>query len=299
MSTRRSVLITGANGGIGTALTKALAADGWQVFAGVRSEQTAAEMTALGAGVRPVQLEITDEQSVGAAAREVAQAVGESGLAGLVNNAGIIVQGPLELVPLHALRRQFEINVIGQLAVTQAFLPLLRQSHGTIVNMGAASGRVTVPMLGPISASKTALESLTDALRMELKHQGVAVTIVEPGTMQTTIFDEAVANVAADGFAGSAATQRLYARVLAATEEAMGEMKASPVDGLVKTIAKALSSGRPDARYVVGRDAGQLVMLRRFPQGLRDRLLMRAVGLRPDVFDAAEPERRAASAHAG
>jgi short-subunit dehydrogenase len=134
---------------------------------------------------------------------------------------------------------------------------------------------------------------------MELKHQGIAVTIVEPGTMETAIFDKAAVTGATDGFAGSPATRRLYARALAASAEAMAEMKAAPVDGLVKTIVKALASGRPDARYVVGRDAGQLVMLRRLPQGMRDRLLMRAVALRPDVFAGDAPDGVPASVHAG
>jgi NAD(P)-dependent dehydrogenase (short-subunit alcohol dehydrogenase family) len=291
MASKRNVLITGASGGVGTALTRALAESGWRVFAAARSPIEASRRD-----VVPVQLDITDEESVRGAAAFVAEHVGEEGLAGLVNNAGVIVQGPLELVPVHALRRQFEVNVIGQVAVAQAFLPLLRRARGTIVNVGAATGRVTVPMAGPISASKTALESVTDALRMELKHQGVAVTIVEPGAMETTIFDKAAASGAADGLAGSEATQRLYAGALAASAEAMAGMKAAPVDGLVKTVVKALSSGRPDARYVVGRDAGQLVMLRRLPQGLRDRLLMNAVGLKREAFGESAGAARAATA---
>jgi len=286
MDTERNVLITGASGGVGTALSKVLASKGWRVFAGVRSDGAAAALADLAPNVEPVDLDITDEASVAAAARKVADAVGAAGLQGLVNNAGVIVQGPLELVPVHALRRQFEVNVIGQIAVTQAFLPLLRQGHGTIANIGAATGRVTVPMFGPISASKTALESLTDALRMELKHQGVSVTIIEPGAMQTAIFDKAAASGAADGYAGSAATQQLYAKAVEAAADAMAGQRPAPVDGVVRTIVKALSSGNPDPRYVVGRDAGQLVMLRRFPQGLRDRLLMSNVGLKAEAFES-------------
>jgi NAD(P)-dependent dehydrogenase (short-subunit alcohol dehydrogenase family) len=284
MSTKRNVLITGANGGVGTALSTALAAEGWRVFAAVRSDEAATRLAALDGAITPIQLEITDEQSVEAAARAVGEAVGDLGLQGLVNNAGLIVQGPLELVPVRALRRQFEVNVIGQIAVTQAFLPLLRRGRGTIVNMGAASGRVTIPMLGPISASKTALESLTDALRMELKHQGVAVTIVEPGAMETAIFEKAAASAAADGFAGSAETQRLYAPAIEASTNAMAGTKLAPTDGVVRTVVRALSARSPDARYVVGRDARQLELLRRVPQGLRDRLLMSNVGLKPEAF---------------
>lgn len=269
-----NVLITGASGGVGVALSRALTDAGWSVFEAMRSPRGDA-----------IKLDVTDEASIAHAAAAVAERTGDGGLAGLVNNAGIIVDGPLELVPIHALRRQFEVNVIGQMAVTQAFLPLLRRGGGTIVNIGAATGRVTVPMAGPISASKTALESLTDALRMELKHQGVGVTIVEPGAMETAIFDKAAASAAADGYAGSDETQRLYAGAIKASREALAGMKAAPVDGLVEVVIKALSSESPEPRYVVGRDAGRLMMLRRLPQGLRDRLLMRGVGLRREAFD--------------
>jgi NAD(P)-dependent dehydrogenase (short-subunit alcohol dehydrogenase family) len=286
MSTQRNVLVTGAGGGVGSALSAALAADGWRVFAGVRSKESGQALEDLGENVVVVELDVTDGGSIRAAAETVATSVGDQGLAGLVNNAGVIVQGPLELVPVDALRRQFEVNVIGQVAVTQAFLPLLRRGGGTIVNIGAATGRVTVPMLGPISASKTALESLTDALRMELKHQGVAVTIIEPGAMETAIFEKAAASGAADGYAGDEATQRLYAAAIDAASESMAGQKQAPVDGVVKTIVQALTARNPDARYVVGRDAGQLIMLRRFPQGLRDRLLMNTVGLRREAFEA-------------
>lgn len=282
MSTPNNVLITGASGGVGTALTAALVAAGWRVFAGVRSPSAVAEVEARGAV--GVELEITDEESVRRAAERVGGLVGKQGLAGLVNNAGIIVQGPLELVPLHALRRQFEVNVIGQVAVTQALLPMLRQGGGTVVNMGAATGRVTVPMMGPISASKTALESVTDALRMELKHQGVKVTIIEPGALRTEIFDKAAASGAADGYAGSREAQQVYERAIAKVAELTASQKMASVDSVVKTIVKALSSGSPDPRYVVGRDAGLVVMLSRFPQGLRDRLLMSNLGLTAEKF---------------
>jgi NAD(P)-dependent dehydrogenase (short-subunit alcohol dehydrogenase family) len=296
MPTTKNILVTGANGGVGSALTGALAEAGWRVFAAVRSQGAAAALERRD-GVTALYLDVTEEESIRLAAEAVAADVGDEGLGGLVNNAGTIVQGPLELVPIQALRRQFEVNVIGQIAVTQAFLPLLRRGKGTIVNMGAATGRVTVPMLGPISSSKTALESLTDALRMELKHQGVGVTIIEPGAMETQIFEKCVASGASDGYAGSPETHRIYAKALAAAGEMIANQKTSPVDGVVRTIVKALSSDTPDARYVVGRDAGQLVMLRRFPQGLRDRLLMNTVGLKPETFDTngdARPEPAAA-----
>jgi NAD(P)-dependent dehydrogenase (short-subunit alcohol dehydrogenase family) len=286
MTTLRSVLITGASGGVGRELTKRLSGEGWQVFAGVRSDEAAARLEATGDEVNAIRLDITDQDSVQAAAREVAQRVGNQGLSALVNNAGIIIQGPLELVPPESLSRQFEVNVLGQMAVTQAFLPLLRRAGGTIVNIGASSGRTTIPMAGPISASKTALESLTDALRMELKHQGVKVTIIEPGAMETEIFEKAAAQAQADGFAGSEATQRLYEPAIAAATEAMSEIRMAPVDRVVTTIANAISARNPKSRYVVGRDASAVVMLSHLPEGLRDRLLMRSVGLKPGIFEA-------------
>jgi NAD(P)-dependent dehydrogenase (short-subunit alcohol dehydrogenase family) len=282
----RNVLITGASGGIGSATVRRLDELGWQVFAGVRSPQ-AREKLARGPGsVTPIELDLTDDASIASAEQQVSDKLAGEGLHGLVNNAGIIVQGPLELVPREALRRQFEVNVIGQVAVTQAFLPMLRSAGGRVVNIGAASGRVTVPMLGPISASKTALESLTDALRMELKHQGVRVSIIEPGALETEIFDKAAEAGRRDGYAGNGDAQRLYGKAIEAMTEVLAQQKTSPVDGVVKAIVRALTERNPASRYVVGRDASQLLMLRKLPEGLRDRLLMSTLRLTPEVFDA-------------
>jgi NAD(P)-dependent dehydrogenase (short-subunit alcohol dehydrogenase family) len=188
MSERKTVLITGGSGGVGGALAKQLATEGWRVFARAR-DRNAIRPVMGGAGeVIPLALELTDVASVAAAAAMVRERTGQRGLDGLVNNAGVIVQGPLELVPAAELWRQFEVNVLGQMAVTQAVLPLLRAARGRIVNLGALSGRVAIPLLGPISASKAALHSLGDALRMELRHQGIAVSLVVPGALETEIF---------------------------------------------------------------------------------------------------------------
>jgi NAD(P)-dependent dehydrogenase (short-subunit alcohol dehydrogenase family) len=281
---RKNVLVTGASGGIGSALVRRLDADGWRVFAGVRSESAAGALTKDTAAVIPVELDITDESSIRAARHAVHSELGREGLDGLVNNAGVIVQGPLELVPVHALRRQFEVNVIGQIAVTQAFLPRLRAAQGRVVNVGAVSGRVTIPMLGPISASKTALESLTDALRMELMHQGVRVSIIEPGALETEIFAKAATAGEQDGYAGDEATQRLYVKAIEASTRALADARPGPVDSAVNAVKKALTARRPEARYVVGRDASQVMMLRHLPQRVRDRMLMSNLGLGPEAF---------------
>jgi NAD(P)-dependent dehydrogenase (short-subunit alcohol dehydrogenase family) len=289
MSERKTVLITGASGGVGGALTRELAAEGWRVFATARDPK-AIDTRASGPGeVVPVALELTDEDSVASAAATVRERVGERGLDALVNNAGVIVQGPVELVPADELRREFEVNVLGQIAITQAVLPLLRRARGRIINIGAPTGRLAMPLMGPIGASKAALHSLNDSLRMELRHQGIAVSLVVPGALETEIFAKAAAAAQAAG-PSSAEAERLYAPVVAASAEKLAEMKPSPVDGAVKAIRAALTDRRPKPRYTAGSDARQLELLRRLPTGLRDRVLMGAVGVSREAFeDRARP----------
>ena len=141
----------------------------------------------------PVMIDVTDAASIGAAAAKIKEQTGHYGLAGLVNNAGIGVSGPLELIPIEELRRQFEVNVIGHIAVTQAFLPLLRIAKGRIVNIGSVNGALASPYLGPYSASKFAMEAITDALRIELRTWGIRVSIVEPGPIATPIWEKSFA----------------------------------------------------------------------------------------------------------
>jgi NAD(P)-dependent dehydrogenase (short-subunit alcohol dehydrogenase family) len=289
---RKTVLITGGSGGVGSALTRDLAKDGWRVIATARDPDAIPTATDGAGEVTPVALELTDEGSVAAAAATVRERVGEHGLDGLVNNAGVIVQGPLELVPPSELRRQFEVNVLGQLAVTQAVLPLLRAARGRIVNMGAPTGRVAVPLLGPIGASKAALHSLNDALRMELRHQGISVSLVVPGALETEIFAKAAAAAQAAG-PSSADAERIYAHVVQAAAEKLADMKASPVEATVAAIRTALTERRPKARYTVGSDARQIELVRMLPRGFRDRALMATSGVTREAFE--EPSTRAES----
>lgn len=167
------VVITGASTGIGAACARHLDELGFQVFAGVRKSQDGERLRAFTSRkLTLIRLDVTDDGSIAAAVDTVCSAVGESGLAGLVNNAGIAVPGPIETVPLAEARKQFEVNVLGQIAATQAFLPLLRQSRGRIVNMGFIAGLAATPFLGLYGASKFALEGLTDALRVEVSPRG-------------------------------------------------------------------------------------------------------------------------------
>jgi NAD(P)-dependent dehydrogenase (short-subunit alcohol dehydrogenase family) len=283
---RKTVLISGASGGLGSATARRLDTLGWQVFAGVRDPDAGEQLARSGEAISPVSLDICDEGSIARAREEVARRLGGQGLDALVNNAGIVVQGPLELLPVHALRRQFEVSVIGHVAVTQAFLPLLRIGGGRVVNIGGAAGRVALPMLGAISAAKAALESLTDTMRMELVHQGVDVSIVTPGLLKTRIHEKSAEASRRDGLAGDAETQRLYARALGSFDEVMGSSRESDVDVAVEAIVAAVTARRPAPRYVVGRDAKQLVAAGHLPERLRDRLLMWKRGLRRDAFTA-------------
>ena len=173
MSNRLSsmaVVVTGASTGIGAACALDCAGRGMTVFAGVRDPGAGEALAAKGGPLLiPIILDVTDEPSIARSVETVQRVIGDGGLGGLVNNAGIAIGSPLEVIALSQLRKQLEVNVIGQIAVTQAFLPLLRRARGRIVNMGSIAGRGTIPLLGPYSASKFALEALTDALRMELQ----------------------------------------------------------------------------------------------------------------------------------
>jgi NAD(P)-dependent dehydrogenase (short-subunit alcohol dehydrogenase family) len=280
MSDRTStpaVVITGASTGIGAACARFLADHGFQVFAGVRNCQTG-EVLAGGRPARliPIHLDVTEEDSIRTAVDRVTQQLGETGLAGLINNAGIAVGSPLEVIPIDQLRRQFEVNVFGQIAVTQAFLPLLRKGHGRIVNMGSIAGRATIPLMGPYSASKFALEALTDALRLELQPWGMQVSVIEPGAIATPIWEKSIkAATGLEATTGSAATIR-YTEMMMRIKEAVGKAaeRAIPPDAVVRAVVHALTAARPRTRYLVGTDAKiRAWMVKWLPDRLNDRLL--------------------------
>jgi NAD(P)-dependent dehydrogenase (short-subunit alcohol dehydrogenase family) len=281
--TPRFVVITGASTGIGAACAIGCAEQGMTVFAGVRQLKAGAALQAKGgAAIIPLELDVTNGESIKQAADSVTRQVGEAGLFGLVNNAGIAIGSPLEFIPLAQLRRQFEVNVVGQIAVTQALLPLLRRAHGRIVNMGSIAGRGTIPLTGPYSASKHALEALTDALRLELYPWGIEVSIIEPGAVATPIWDtslrtsmEVESEIPAEG-------RHLYQAVAKSIREAMSQAaaRAIPPDAVVKAVLHALTAKRPKTRYLVGRDAKlRAMMLRWLPDRLQDWVLKKVLKL--------------------
>lgn len=271
----RAVLLTGANGGVGLAATHALAERGFRVYAAVRGH--AGELPRH-PNIQAVQLDVTDPASVAGAVDQV-RADGVSSLHGLVNNAGIIVQGPLELVPDEELRRQFDVNVFGTAAVTRAFLPLLRAGRGRVVTVTAATARVAGPFFGPISASKAALQSLSDAQRLELAHWGMPVVVIEPGLMDTLIFAKTEAATAKAAEAQTPQQTALYQAQLEAVNASMAKAKAASPSIVADAVVKALTAGRPRPRYTVGPDTRLLGLLARLPLRTRDRLLARVMGL--------------------
>jgi len=228
--------------------------------------------------VEAVRLDFDDPQSVEAASRDLATIVGGAGLAGLVNMAGIIIEGPLEAVPPQAIRRQFEINVIGPVTLTQSLLPLIAKARGTVVNIGAVSAHLTPPFYGPIAASKAALASLNDAMRQEFAPFGVKVVLIEPGAMKTGIF--ATSRAVREGWlAQRPDVERRYRLALAAMERAFEKSGADDPEVVVKAVMAALSGRRMKPRAVVGKGAGVFVMMSRLPIRLRDRLVRSALGL--------------------
>ena len=267
----RTVLVTGASSGIGEACALRLSRAGWHVFAGVRQREDADRLA--GERVEPVLLDVTDGDSIAAAAERL----GERGLAGLVNNAGIAVAAPLEFMPPDQLRTQLEVNVIGQVAVTRAFLPHLRRACGRIVNVGSIAGRSALPFLAPYAASKHALEAVTDALRVELRPFGIEVAIVEPGSIATPIWRKGAENYQRIAAGLPEAMTELYGPRLAAFREAAAAAGRSgePPDEVAKVVEHALTARRPKTRYVVGRDARRRLLVERLPDRLRDRVYER------------------------
>jgi NAD(P)-dependent dehydrogenase (short-subunit alcohol dehydrogenase family) len=255
---RGGVLVTGASSGIGEACARRLAGLGFQVFAGVRKPEDGERLRSSdGGGIVPVRIDVTDADSIASAAREVTAALDGRGLAGLVNNAGIAVPAPIEYQPIEDFRRQIDVNLIGQVAVTQAFLGALRTARGRIVNVSSIGGRVAVPLLGAYAASKFALEGFSDTLRRELRPWGIQVSVIEPGTVATPIWDKGI--VSGDELSASmpeAATQA-YGKLIAFVREASirGARTGLPPDAVATDVAHALTARRPRTRYLVGREA--------------------------------------------
>jgi NAD(P)-dependent dehydrogenase (short-subunit alcohol dehydrogenase family) len=272
--TQRSVLITGASSGIGRACALHMDRLGWQVFAGVRKKVDADSLRSEASSrLTPLFLDVSKPQDIGKAVRLVEKTTGGGGLTGLVNNAGVPYGGPVEFLDLDEVRRTFEVNFFGVIAVTQAFIPLLRRASGRIVNISSISGLIVSPFLSPYTTSKFALEALSDALRMELSPWKVRVALIEPGAIDTPIWSKA--RGVAQGVLKSAPSGglQLYGTAVNALMSGLGQHGISP-EVAARAVAHALSSPRPHTRYRLGTEAPVVALLRLLPDGLRDRLFL-------------------------
>jgi len=271
------VMVTGGTGGIGKALIARLATKGHNVIATAREPERIPISRGSGRVVG-IHLDMERPDTNAVAAHEAARIVGDGELSALVNMAGVIVEGPLEAIPPAELRRQFEINVVGPFALTQALLPLLKRARGRVVNIGAISAHLTVPFYGPIAASKSALASLNDAMRLEFAQYGLDVILIEPGAMKTEIFSTSRATRDSN-LRAFPEQERRYRPALTEMDRAFEKVGADDPEVVVDAVIKAVFGKRPKPRVVVGKGTGALLMLSRLPIRTRDKLVKRALGL--------------------
>jgi NAD(P)-dependent dehydrogenase (short-subunit alcohol dehydrogenase family) len=277
VSTKGGIFITGAAAGIGAAATRLLAQEGYQVYAGVHKDTGALDGLP---GVQSITIDVTDPGSVAMAADQVAALTAGRGLHAVINNAGIIVQGPLELVRPDDLSQQFRVNTLGPAHVIQAFLPLLRAGHGRVINISAPTARIPVPFMAPISASKAALASLSGALRLELAAWGIPVCEIVPGGTDTQIWARAGTTAQAGLAAADPARVALYRDQLAAVSKALSTQKLGPAEPVARAVLAAVRARRPRRRYAAGTGVRAFGIMAHLPVSLRERLVAGAFGLR-------------------
>ncbi len=279
----KAVLITGASSGLGRAAALGLDRLGFTVFASVRKDRDADDLRALASPrLMPVLLDVTDPGTIAEAEERIRQAVGMSGLWGLVNNAGIAFRAPIELVPLDDLRRLFEVNVFGHLAVTQAFLPLVRRARGRIVMISSITALIVTPYHGPYSAGKACLNAFADALRLEMRPFGVGVSTLIIGGVRTPIWDkieDLTAGVATKSSPGAARFYEDDQRRALAFFLRRGR-SLPPPEAVIPPLVRALCAKRPRPAYFVGRGARSYATLDRLFSGrFRDWMILRSLGL--------------------
>jgi NAD(P)-dependent dehydrogenase (short-subunit alcohol dehydrogenase family) len=268
----RSVVITGASSGIGKACALCFADLGFTVFAGVRKEQDGAALQQESSGLlKPIILDVTRPTLISAAKEEVSYSLNGAGLMGLVNNAGIPLGGPIEFLSISDFRYQIEVNLIGAVAVTQAFMPLVRQARGRVVFISSLSGFIALPFMGPYAATKFGLRAVSDSLRVELRPWGISVSIIETGDVDTPIWEKSLAVIERGAREGSEESMEFYGPIV----ELKDRFQPHGIDPIevARVVEHALTARRPKARYILGRDAKLLYLLRRLPNSIRDWLI--------------------------
>lgn len=272
------VLVTGASTGIGEATAVHLAERGYQVLAGVRKDADGERLDAKHYSITPVFLDVTSQDQIEAAFKTVSDIVGDAGLGGLVNNAGIGRGGPLEYLEQDEWRQQFDVNVLGQVAVTRAMLPLIRKATGRIVFVGSIGGRMATPFIAPYNSSKFALAAISDSLRGELHTFGIHVSLIEPGAVKTPIWEKS--RQTADELTSTLPPEAVerYGAIMQTAKKMIDLQERNGVAPVkvAEAIEQALTSGRPKPRYLVGKDAKASALVVRFvPQRVRDALVRR------------------------
>ena len=276
MSKAGGVLITGSSTGIGEACALKLHELGYEVFAGVRQAEDGQSLRQkTSERLHPVVVDITNAEQVKAAAETVRQGLGDRPLAGLINNAGISVGGPLEFVPIDRFRNQLEVNLIGHISVYQSFIPLLRQSQGRIINVGSIAGFFASPILGPYSASKYAMEAVADVMRRELKPWNIKVILLEPGVIATKIWEKARTHTATAIKEAPAEVMQLYGPLIERVTKlaADNEKIAQSPEVVANAVVRALTANRPKTRYRIGPKARLQKVLSWLPDKIQDRLV--------------------------
>jgi NAD(P)-dependent dehydrogenase (short-subunit alcohol dehydrogenase family) len=291
MDRNELIVVTGASTGIGAATVNELARSGFHVLAGVRREADADALRGLGIeGIEPCILDITVASDITAIADRVARDPQRRPLRALVNNAGIAINAPVETLPISQWRQQFEVNLFGHIAITQALLPALLNSSGTVINISSVGGKVALPTYGAYAGSKFALEAVSDALRREVGAAGVKVVVIEPGAVKTEIAERGIAT--SEGLKANMTVAQLtrYSEVIDAVMAQARSFNETGVsaEAAAVVIAKAATASRPRTRYTIGRDSAILLQVSRF---VSDRLLDRIVRLNLKRFVPGESQR--------
>lgn len=277
MDYNNSIFITGTSTGIGKACALQLDKLGFKVFAGVRNQADGENLTKDSSkNLTPIIIDVTDNETIETAKNIIGNETGGL-LYGLVNNAGVGMSGVLEVTPITDIRNLMEVNVIGLLAMTQAFIPMLRKSKGRIINIGSTASFLASPGASAYSASKFAIRAITDSLRLELKPFGMSVILVAPGAVESEIWEKGKAyknelrkNVKPD-------IAKLYATLIKFGENLIDELKKIPAEEVAKSVAHAFTSAKPNRYYIVGKDAKGGVKAARLPKSLLDWIFIKHI----------------------
>lgn len=276
MPNNGGVFISGSSSGIGKACALELDKLGYKVFAGVRRMEDGQSLRRKASDrLHPVMVDITDQEQIATSAETVRRGLGDGPLAGLINNAGIAVGGPLEFVPIDRLRHQLEVNLIGHISVSQAFIPLLRKSQGRIINIGSVSGIFASPLMGPYCVSKYAMEAVSDVLRRELKPWKIKVSLLEPGIINTKIWEKARAQADRNIKEAPDEIFQFYGPLIDQVRNHVEdiEKRAQQPQVVVKAVVHALTATRPKARYRPGPKAWTTRALSWLPENIQDRMI--------------------------